>query len=265
VNCLFANLVNGCSFVADGEFYDVFGGTDFYARGAVSPAIENCVFKSITEKALTCGVGPDPANSYPQLVNNVFVQCTTAAQNDDRTVVNDVLAYNCFFLNQTNFIGYPAGVFGTICCVNAKGTNCDLANNIFENPLFAETVNYTLATNSPCIDAGNPAAAYLDTLFPPSQGTTVNDIGLYGGPLGGNSLTNAYNGTTNFMLTAKQWIGVTINPAGAGQYRLDYRNDLSTGIWTQATNVNLLSTPWTYIDWDSPGIDQRFYRAVKLP
>jgi hypothetical protein len=122
-------------------------------------------------------------------------------------------------------------------------------------------MNYTLAANSPCIDAGNPSGAYLDTMFPPSQGTTVNDIGLYGGPYAGT-----YNGTTNFMLAARQYVVVTVNPSGAGRYRLEYTPTLgSTNIWTQVTNVNLLSTPWTWIDYDSPGIGQRFYRAVLLP
>ena len=57
-----------------------------------------------------------------------------------------------------------------------------MAYNIFQNPIFAETTNYTLAANSPCIDAGNEDSAYLDSCFPPSKGTAINDIGIYGGP-----------------------------------------------------------------------------------
>lgn len=68
------------------------------------------------------------------------------------------------------------------------------------------------------------------------------------------------------MLTAQQYVGVTIQPGSAGTYRLDYTSALGNAkIWTQATNVNLLSTPWTWIDFESPGIGQRYYRAVKLP
>jgi hypothetical protein len=89
-----------------------------------------------------------------------------------------------------------------------------------------------------------------------------NDIGLYGGPYAGNWLTN--NNTTNFMLSAQKYVGVTINPSTPGQYRLDYTSDLINGPWTQATNLMLLSTPWTWIDYNSPTNSKRFYRAVLL-
>jgi hypothetical protein len=61
-------------------------------------------------------------------------------------------------------------------------------------------------------------------------------------------------------------VGVTINPTTPGRYRLEYTPTLgSTNIWTQLTNVVLLTTPWTYIDWDYPAVGQRFYRGVLLP
>lgn len=263
LNCLFSGSINGCSFLADGARANI-GMGYLIGRGAVNATIANCVFKSVSGNALTFSVGPDPATSYPQLVNNVFAQSTTAVQNDDRTVFNDVLAYNDFFNNQTNFIGYPPGVHGTICCVNPNGTPCDLLYNIFTDPQFCETTNYTLSGTSPCIDAGNPAGAYLDNCLTNacqkgSQGTTVNDIGIWGGPG-----ACAPPGTT-FELSAMVYPAVTIHPSTPGQYRLEYRSNVDSGPWIQATNVNLLSTPWTWIDYDSPGIDQRFYRAVLLP
>ncbi len=54
--------------------------------------------------------------------------------------------------------------------------------NIDEAPLFADAL-YHLAAGSPCIDTGDPDAAYDDQCFPPSQGTARNDMGAYGGPL----------------------------------------------------------------------------------
>lgn len=263
-DCVFSASGGGCVFVAEGSAASYGMGTG-YGRGKVNPLIANCIFNSIFGSALSFGVGSYPNTSTPKTHNNLFVGCTFAIRRD-AAWFNDEVSFNGFFNNMTNFVGYPPGVHGTICCVNNNGTSCDLLNNIFENPLFAETVNYTLATNSPCIDAGNPDGAYLDTMFPPSQGTTVNDIGLYGGPHAGDWLTKAYNGTTNFMLTARQYVGVTINPSAAGHYRLDYTPMFeNSNIWTQITNVNLLSTPWTYIDFDSQAIDQRYYRAVLLP
>jgi parallel beta-helix repeat protein len=55
--------------------------------------------------------------------------------------------------------------------------------NIGQDPLFADA-RYHLSAGSPCIDAGDPDAAYNDQCFPPSQGTSRNDMGVYGGPLG---------------------------------------------------------------------------------
>ncbi len=212
------------------------------------------------------GSNPYPQTSTPIADNNIFLQCGTAVeQTGSSGYYNEEIAYNCLYDCSTEFNGFPPGIYGTICCQNARGTNCDLAYNIFQDPLFAETTSYTLSANSPCIDAGNPAGAYLDTSFPPSQGTTVNDIGLYGGPYAGNWLTNAYNGKTNFTLVAQKYVGVTINPSPAGHYRLDCTSDLNNGSWIQVTNVTLLSTPWTYIDLSSPTTGRRFYRAVLLP
>ncbi len=39
---------------------------------------------------------------------------------------------------------------------------------------------YQLATGSLCIDAGDPASAWKDINFPPSRGTSRNDLGMYG-------------------------------------------------------------------------------------
>ncbi|HOP07177.1 MAG TPA: PKD domain-containing protein [candidate division Zixibacteria bacterium] len=61
--------------------------------------------------------------------------------------------------------------------------------NISDDPqLFGEYFYHS--ENSPCIDAGNPNGSYVDQADPstpdsawwPSRGTTINDIGAYGGP-----------------------------------------------------------------------------------
>jgi parallel beta-helix repeat protein len=55
--------------------------------------------------------------------------------------------------------------------------------NINQDPLFADGV-FHLSVGSPCIDSGDPDAAFNDECFPPSLGTARNDMGAYGGPLG---------------------------------------------------------------------------------
>lgn len=62
--------------------------------------------------------------------------------------------------------------------------------NINEDPLFTGDI-YLPQSNSLCIDAGNPDPVYNDPEDPdnpgfalyPSQGTTRNDMGAYGGPM----------------------------------------------------------------------------------
>jgi hypothetical protein len=49
---------------------------------------------------------------------------------------------NCLHNNQADFVWNPPGILGVICCVNGRGTNCDIVNNIFVNPLFCETADY---------------------------------------------------------------------------------------------------------------------------
>ena len=54
--------------------------------------------------------------------------------------------------------------------------------NINVDPQFINSIDYDISNTSPCIDAGDPSTAYADKFFPPSQGTTRNDMGVYGGP-----------------------------------------------------------------------------------
>lgn len=258
--CLFLNSSNAVQISVSGANSGWGGGL-----GSVSPLLENNVFKGIAGNAVSFTVTGLIRSSSPKLVNSVFLQCGTAVQKTGSDPsFSEAISYNCLYNNQTNFVGYAPGTYGAICCVNARGTNCDLANNILENPLFCETTNYTLSASSPCIDAGNPAAAYLDCCFatnfcqPGSLGTTVNDIGVWGGPY-------ACPPGTGFLIAAQQFVGVVIYPSTPGRYRLEYRPNVNTGIWTQLTNVVLQSTPFTYIDFDYPGVGKRFYQAVLLP
>ncbi len=59
--------------------------------------------------------------------------------------------------------------------------------NLWVEPLFAgggtSCGAVELSPGSECIDAGDPAPAFDDVAFPPSQGTNRNDMGANGGPL----------------------------------------------------------------------------------
>ena len=64
--------------------------------------------------------------------------------------------------------------------VNANGDSCDVHFNIYLDPRLAnpDSLDFRLYNDSPLIDAGNPDSAFYDV------DSTINDIGLYGGPYG---------------------------------------------------------------------------------
>jgi predicted outer membrane repeat protein len=65
-------------------------------------------------------------------------------------------------------------LMGRVIQTNTNGDSCDVYQNIFLDPLFADTAagDYHLTANSPCIDAGDPAS-------PRDPDGTVADIGAY--------------------------------------------------------------------------------------
>jgi hypothetical protein len=97
--------------------------------------------------------------------------------------------FNCLFQNAKNFSGFP-GAFGLPLIANNNGTPCDVFYNIFVDPKFTDTNTYRLANNSPSIDAGDPTIA--DVCFAISRGSTISDIGAYGGPDACGWLTNGF-------------------------------------------------------------------------
>ena len=54
--------------------------------------------------------------------------------------------------------------------------------NLDSNPAFLDFYDFHLHESSPAIDTGSPNPTYYDVCFPPSQGTSLNDMGAYGGP-----------------------------------------------------------------------------------
>jgi hypothetical protein len=257
VNCKFSASSNGIHLYNSGTGY---GGA---SQGTINMTVVNNLFQGLTGTAMWFDIGsnPYPQTSTPKADNNIFLQCGTAVeQTGSSGYYNEEIAYNSFYNCSTNFVGLAAGIYGTICCQNARGTNCDLAYNIFQNPLFAETVSYTLSANSPCIDAGNPGAVYLDVCFPPSQGTTINDIGLYGG----NACGWVPPTNTVYNPSITKSVAISFIPPSNGNYQLQYANAVRNGTNTWFTLTNLyLNAPFTYYDPVAWG--QRYYRALLMP
>lgn len=68
------------------------------------------------------------------------------------------IRYNDVKSFRVNFLGCPAGVGDTTWGTNFNGTPCDSFYNITKDPLFADTIDFELLCNSPCIDAGDSSA-----------------------------------------------------------------------------------------------------------
>jgi hypothetical protein len=252
--------------------------------------IANSIFEQIAGSAVEFIPHSSMPTLSPRLFNNLFRECTLAVDIYDpydcalfnNIIENSSLAirtsgalsrqvgYNCLFNNQTNFVGYPSA-YGRFDDVNGNGTPADAFMNITNNPLFCELTNYTLLATSPCIDAGNPAGAYLDNYLATnacqpgsSLGTITNDIGVHGGPNACGWRVPPWN-PTNFTLAAERYFGAILNPGVPGHYRIEWSPSVDGGTWTQATNLWLTGFPYIYIDYDTPNVGMRFYRALLLP
>jgi len=90
--------------------------------------------------------------------------------------IDDTIMYCDFYNNEGgDLVGSVPPDAGIIVTTNNNGDSCDIYYNIFENPQYYSTIGdsaYFLTSNSPCIDAGDPAFA----LDPDS---TIADIGAF--------------------------------------------------------------------------------------
>lgn len=80
--------------------------------------------------------------------------------------------------NINNDVRLTSGILEYCCFSGAPATN----GNIDADPLFEKPWDFHLQDSSPCIDAGNPDAAWNDACLPPGKETVQNDMGAYGGP-----------------------------------------------------------------------------------
>ncbi len=146
------------------------GGEDFGGSGVWiyqnGPAAKYLINNTITENvSALSGCGVRVWSTSAVLVNNIVYNNSAPSYADLRVISGSINAtYN-------NVGGGYTGV-----------------GNVSVDPLFA--TDYLLASNSPCVDAGDTASAHKDKENPsssgnalfPSQGTIRNDMGAYGGP-----------------------------------------------------------------------------------
>ena len=117
--------------------------------GSSSPVINN-------NTILSCNTGIDTQNPYnAKIRDNIFFGNTTAVKRLGN--LSGLVEYNNFFDNETDFVGYPSS-YGSILIQNDNGDDCDIAFNIFSDPMLVPD-DYHLAQDSPCIEAGTEDGA----------------------------------------------------------------------------------------------------------
>ena len=164
------------------------GNSAFFGGGIFStlyiPHLENCI---IVGNSADYGGGMYCNDSSPVIVN-----CTFSGNVADYG--GGIFGYGLASPNVTNCILWGDTASWGPEILNIGGVGVSLVKySIVEggwlgtgiinaDPLFVGEGDYHLSDASPAIDAGDPSDVFKDACFPPSQWSTRNDIGAYGGP-----------------------------------------------------------------------------------
>jgi parallel beta-helix repeat protein len=139
-------------------------------------AMSNCVVANNQGGGLIIGAG----NNYAQIINCVF------AYNNTRGGVSAgdccIAVTNSIFWGNTPAQILVGQGFPLLMGYSDVQGGYPGTENTAVNPVFTSLATYSILDASPCVDAGNPDPAFNDLCFPPSFGTTRNDMGAYGGP-----------------------------------------------------------------------------------
>ena len=186
------------------------GVNDYYGSGGGiyifigSPTIMNCMIKennadyggggiylwndssTIMNCVITANDSPWSGGGIGCLNSSATIQNCTITENNDWGIHSDdspLTITNCIIWGSMGSIGDLCGDFEfAIITFSDVGDGWPGTGNIGADPLFIGGGDYHLSPGSPCIDTGHASPLYDDDCFPPSMGTTRNDMGAYGGP-----------------------------------------------------------------------------------
>lgn len=141
---------------------------------------------------IICGGISVVNQSAPQIINNTIIRnigCGVYSASTSLPVIINSIIWDNIAINE-NFndaveITEDANALISFSDMDGEVSGTE---NLNIDPLFLDRANddYQLAINSPLIDRGNTEPEHRDYSFPPSLGDEINDIGAFGGPLGGS-------------------------------------------------------------------------------
>jgi len=104
-----------------------------------------------------------------------------------------------------------------------------------------------------------------ERLNPALSNLTTSMAGVYSVVVSNavNSVTSAP--ATLSLVNLQMYAGSTIVGQVGGTYRIEYRNDLHDDDCYTLDSIVLPTSPYLFIDRDSPQYPLRFYRAVLVP
>jgi hypothetical protein len=121
------------------------------------------------------GILYSDGGSSAEIKNSILSNSTGIHAEAIRAFGTLTLHHTAFFNNQDGDIlgNIPPG-FGELTQTNVNGDSCDIYYDIFMDPLFVDQPagDHHLTAESPCIDAGDPAA-------PPDPDETIADMGRF--------------------------------------------------------------------------------------
>lgn len=258
-----APVIRNCSFTdcGDGVVCKVVGA---YAEGRwsrgtaysyVAPTVHNSAFRNLTGYALRLLVGTYPGASTGVFQNNVVYECGGGISTQDPydiVVKNNIfygnteavvrtglsssaVAYNCFFQNAITFTGYAG--YGMPVMQNRNGDLCDGVYNIFNDPRVLDTNTYKLTQNSPAIDAGDGNWEYRDVPGDVSQGSEINDLGIWGGSDAANWLENVPKSPVTLRINrGHEGIVLTWQAVPRNRYQTYYKRSVTEPSWTKLSS-----------------------------
>ncbi|MFO7897091.1 MAG: PKD domain-containing protein [Candidatus Cloacimonadales bacterium] len=170
-------------------------------------------------------------NSVPIVINN------TVADNSSESAL--MIIFNSLPIVRNNILRDEAELALIINSApeftyNNISGGMEGTGNIDADPLFVDAANgnYLLAENSPCIDAGDPAADFND------PDGSINDMGAWGGPLALDGVP--LNAEEEISPQLNQLaISIYPNPFGAASKRSSSNTTISFQLAADSQNNNL--------------------------